>query len=200
MGQERKRDVLEVEMHRRGQQLIVLLQRLLHDVLADIALQHIVHVVKHLADLAQDGRVIEAADGVVGQLLRRDLGAGQTAHVDDGDNLLHAGGAGALDAVMAGDNLQNAVFLHQQGQALKLAAVLDVRGKLILHFLLHDAGVDVLLPHLIELDFGNNQAGAHVVNLLVAHCCALFCCHCFSLLSHSANVAFSSRPATRAAS
>mgnify|MGYP003159624163 CR=1 FL=1 len=98
MRQERKRDVLEVEMHRRGKQLIVLLQRLLHDVLADEALQHIIHVVEHLADLAQDGRVIETADGVVGQLLRCDLGAGQAAHVDDGDNLLHAGGAGALDA------------------------------------------------------------------------------------------------------
>ena len=102
MRQERKRDVLEVEMHLRGHQLVVLLQGFFHDVLADEALQHVVHVIKHLADLAQNRRVIEAADGVVGQLLRCDLAAGEAAHVDDGDNLLHTGGPCALDAVVAG--------------------------------------------------------------------------------------------------
>ena len=131
MRQERERDVLEVEVDLRGQQLIVLLQRFFHDVLPDEALQHIVHVIKHLADLPQNRWVIEPADGVVGQLLRCDLATGQTTHIDDGDNLFHAGGPCALDAVVAGHNLKDAILLCQEGQALKLAAVLDVRRKLV---------------------------------------------------------------------
>ena len=54
------------------------------------------------------------------------LSPGITAHVDNGNQFFDAGGAGALDAVMPGDNLQPAIGQDKERQALQLAALLDV--------------------------------------------------------------------------
>src|SRR5699024_8765522 len=146
-------------------------------------------------------RVIEAADGVVGQLLRCDLAARESAHIDDGDKLLHTGGPCALDAVVAGHDLEASILLCQEGQTLKLATVLDIRRELVMHLLLHDAGIDVLLSHLIELYLCDDEASPHIVDFFISYCrCALLSCHFFSLLSHSDSVAFSSLSSIRSAS
>lgn len=144
-----------------------------------------------MANLAQRGLVIKAGNSIVGQLLRGDLGAGQTAHVDNGNQFLDAGGAGTLDAVMSGDNLQPAIGQNKERQALQLAALLDVLRQLVLHLVLHNAGVDVLLFHEVDVHLGDNKARTHVIDYFVVF--TLFSCHCFSFLSHSVSVSFSLR-------
>ena len=131
------------------------------------------------------------------QLLRRFLRAGQSAHIEDGVNLLDASLTRTLDAVVAGDDSDLVTVLREIGQALKLTALCDVGRELVLHLVLHNSGVYVLLDDHIERNLDDQQPGTHVMDYLVAF---RFACHSFSLLSHSVSVAFSDRPSMIGAS
>ena len=192
--QEGERDVLPVELHLRGQQLLKLGHRLADDVLANVAFQHIVHIVDHLGNFLQGGLVIKAADGVVRQLLCGHLRAPQAGGVQNDKKLRqHTAVLCRTDAVVAGDNLDFAVDERAEREAFKLAPLFDVVGKLLLHLGLHNASVDVLLAEVGQLYFGNDQTGTHIGDRFILYGCAadlVFSrcfCHRSSLPNHSFN-------------